>query len=201
MERNVPQTVDPENPSRRQRIARRIQRLRHDVRRYRRLSIGFGAAFILATTVAAALALQADEPEAVYLGTGVAGVEGVESEGEIVDVPADVELPEPPPIVEEETGETLGEGSASYYHDSLEGRSTASGEAYRGAGLTAAHRTLPFGSRVRVTNVANDRAVVVRINDRGPFAHGRVIDLSRSAASQVGLLSRGHGRVRLELIR
>lgn len=98
------------------------------------------------------------------------------------------------------TGVAGIEGSASYYHDALEGRPTASGEPYRASELTAAHRTLPFGSRVRVTHLANGRSVVVRINDRGPFVRRRVLDLSRAAARRLGMLEEGHTRVRLELL-
>ncbi|WP_082925569.1 septal ring lytic transglycosylase RlpA family protein [Erythrobacter neustonensis] len=94
----------------------------------------------------------------------------------------------------------VGRGSASYYAAHFNGRRTASGERFDNADLTAAHRTLPFGSRVRVTNVANGRSVVVRINDRGPFTRGRMIDVSRAAADQLGLVARGHGDVELALI-
>jgi rare lipoprotein A len=94
----------------------------------------------------------------------------------------------------------LGEGMASYYGSELAGHRTASGERFDPRGLTAAHRTLPFGSKVRVTNPANGRSVVVRINDRGPFARGRLIDLSRSAAERIGLVSRGQGEVQLALL-
>ena len=76
---------------------------------------------------------------------------------------------------------------------------TASGEPNSG-GLTAAHRTLPFGTKVRVTNLKNDRSVVVRINDRGPFAGGRVIDLSREAASKLGYIRAGVAKVRVTVI-
>lgn len=94
----------------------------------------------------------------------------------------------------------LGEGSASYYSDLLEGRPTASGQPYRGSELTAAHRTLPFGSRVRVTNLANGNSVVVRVNDRGPFARRHVVDVSRAAAGRLGILAEGHAQVSLELV-
>ncbi len=67
--------------------------------------------------------------------------------------------------------------------------------------MTAAHRTLPFGTRVRVTNPRNGRSVVVRVNDRGPFIRGRSIDLSRAAAEKIGMISRGHARVKLEIVR
>lgn len=91
-------------------------------------------------------------------------------------------------------------GSASYYASRFEGRRTASGEPYRAGALTAAHRSLPFGSLVRVTNPMTGKSVTVRINDRGPFAHGRVIDLSRAAAEELGLIARGHAPVELELL-
>lgn len=94
----------------------------------------------------------------------------------------------------------LGEGMASYYGSELAGQRTASGERFDPQELTAAHRTLPFGSKVRVTNPANGRSVVVRINDRGPFTRGRLIDLSRSAAKRIGLVARGHGEVQLALL-
>ena len=94
----------------------------------------------------------------------------------------------------------IGSGTASYYADRFNGQRTASGERFSNADFTAAHRTLPFGSRVRVTNPSNGASVVVRINDRGPFTRGRTIDLSRAAAQQVGIVRAGHGEVALELI-
>lgn len=97
-------------------------------------------------------------------------------------------------------GSSLGSGIASYYADRFHGLRTASGERFDQRALTAAHRTLPFGTRVRVTNPANGQSVVVRINDRGPFARGRTIDLSRAAAEEVGIVRAGHGRVELALL-
>lgn len=91
------------------------------------------------------------------------------------------------------------QGTASWYGFELHGRPTASGEPFDANGLTAAHPTLPFGTEVRVTNQANGKSVVVRINDRGPFAGERIIDLSRQAALEIGMLRSGVGRVRLEL--
>jgi len=90
------------------------------------------------------------------------------------------------------------EGRASWYGSRHHGRRTASGERFDQHALTAAHRSLPFGSRVKVTNLANQRNVVVRINDRGPHAHGRIIDLSRAAAERLGMLRSGTARVRVE---
>ena len=97
-------------------------------------------------------------------------------------------------------GRSITGGVASYYGNELAGHRTASGERFNPGLLTAAHRTLPLGSKVRVTNPANGKSVVVRINDRGPFHGGRVIDLSKSAASQIGLVARGSGRVELALL-
>ncbi len=97
-------------------------------------------------------------------------------------------------------GKAIGSGVASYYGRKFNGRRTASGERFDMNQLTAAHRTLPFGSLVRVTNAANGKSVVVRINDRGPFHGNRVIDLSRSAATEIGLIARGSGKVDLSLL-
>jgi rare lipoprotein A len=203
-------TIEERRRRRRERIALRIVRLRHDVRRYRRLTAGLGAAAVLSLLLAG-FVVGADDGTEVDLGRGVAGVKAVAPYGqeappgaEVVELPADLA---PPPLPRDEAvvGEplvrkVLGEGAASYYHDALEGRPTASGQRYHGEALTAAHRSLPFGSLVRVTNLANGLSVVVRVNDRGPFARHRVIDLSRAAAQRIGLLARGHGRVRLELV-
>ena len=92
------------------------------------------------------------------------------------------------------------EGVASYYADEFNGRKTANGELYDMNDLTAAHRTLPFGTKVKVTNLDTGRSVVVRINDRGPFKDDRVIDLSLGAAKQLGLIAMGTGRVILQIL-
>ncbi|WP_379921051.1 septal ring lytic transglycosylase RlpA family protein [Erythrobacter sp. R86502] len=94
----------------------------------------------------------------------------------------------------------LGRGSASYYAARFNGRRTASGERFDNSAMTAAHRTLPFGTRLRVTNPANGRSVVVRVNDRGPFTRGRLIDVSRAAADELGMVARGHADVELAVI-
>ena len=91
-------------------------------------------------------------------------------------------------------------GIASYYAGAHQGRRTASGERFDMAEMTAAHRTLPFGTRVRVTNLANGRRTVVRINDRGPFRKKRIIDVSYAAARELGMVGRGTARVRLEVV-
>ncbi|MFM6515019.1 MAG: septal ring lytic transglycosylase RlpA family protein, partial [Microcystis panniformis] len=91
-------------------------------------------------------------------------------------------------------------GMASWYGSGFHGRRTASGETFNSGGLTAAHRYLPFGTKVRVTNLHNGRSVVVRINDRGPFSGGRVIDLSRGAAAIIGVFQSGVAPVVLEVL-
>jgi rare lipoprotein A len=91
-------------------------------------------------------------------------------------------------------------GLASYYGVKFHGRPTASGERYDMYDLTAAHPVLEFGSRVEVTNLKNGRKVRVRINDRGPFKRGRIIDLSYAAAKRIGMLARGVVRVRVRRV-
>ena len=91
-------------------------------------------------------------------------------------------------------------GQASWYGDPFHGLPTANGETYDMYAMTAAHPSLPFGSAVRVTNVATGRSVVVRINDRGPFLRDRIVDLSYAAAKQIRLVWPGSGEVRLDLI-
>lgn len=90
--------------------------------------------------------------------------------------------------------------SASWYGPGFYGRRTANGEVFTGNDMTAAHRSLPFGTRVRVTNQNSGRSVVVRINDRGPFVGGRSIDLSRAAAERLGVVSSGVAPVSLQVL-
>jgi rare lipoprotein A len=103
-------------------------------------------------------------------------------------------------------GETQGnyslseEGVASYYADEFNGRKTSNGEIYDMHDMTAAHRTLPFNSKVEVTNLANGKIVTVRINDRGPFKDNRVIDLSLAAAKEIDMIGPGTARVRLKVV-
>ena len=95
---------------------------------------------------------------------------------------------------------TAQDGKAVYYSSALQGRKTASGEPYDESKLTAAHRTLPFGTIVRVTNLANRKSVVVKINDRGPFGKkDRIIDLSLAAAEAIGMVKAGVAAVVLEV--
>jgi rare lipoprotein A len=92
-------------------------------------------------------------------------------------------------------------GTASWYGEDFEGKTTASGEDYEMYDMTAAHPTLPLGSYVKVTNLRNGRAVVVKVNDRGPIVVGRIIDLSYGAAQALQFQSRGLQKVRLDLVK
>ena len=92
-------------------------------------------------------------------------------------------------------------GMASFYSTKFNGRRTASGEKFNSSALTAAHLSLPFGSLVKVTNMRNGKTVVVRINDRGPHVKGRIIDLSKAAATKIGIGRAGTARVRLEVLK
>lgn len=92
-------------------------------------------------------------------------------------------------------------GPASWYGPGFHGRKTANGERFNMNELTAAHRSLPFGTKVRVTNQKNGKSVVVRINDRGPYAGGRVIDLSRSAAQALSMVGSGVAPVKMQVLR
>jgi rare lipoprotein A (peptidoglycan hydrolase) len=98
------------------------------------------------------------------------------------------------------TGRYAGAGMASWYGPGFHGRTCADGSRYNMYAMTAAHKTLPFGTRVRVTNQANGKTCIVRITDRGPYAHGRVIDLSKAAAQSIGAVATGVARVSLEII-
>ena len=92
------------------------------------------------------------------------------------------------------------EGVASYYAHDFHGKQTSNGETFDMNALTAAHRTFPFGTKVRVTNLENNKIVIVRVNDRGPFKEGRIIDLSMAAAKEIDLVRSGTARIRLEVI-
>ncbi|GAB7551021.1 hypothetical protein NRB_05170 [Novosphingobium sp. 11B] len=121
----------------------------------------------------------------------VAGVNAVAA----AEVPAVLTAPEDDIQVTPIAG-----GIASFYGRHLKGARTASGERYAPDGLTAAHRTLPFGTQVQVTNPANGEMVVVTINDRGPFHGNRVIDLSDAAADELGITRMGSGKVELAVL-
>lgn len=112
--------------------------------------------------------------------------------------PAPAPAPPAPPPVAAPAASFSQSGVASWYGASHNGRRTASGETYDMNDMTAAHRSLPFGSVVRVTREDDGRSVTVRINDRGPYARGRIIDLSAKAARDLGMTERGVARVKIE---
>lgn len=109
------------------------------------------------------------------------------------------QLPKPPQKIASSVRARLS-GMASWYGPGFHGNRTASGEVYNQHALTAAHRSLPFGTRVRVTNTRTGRSVVVRITDRGPFIRGRVLDLSAAAARMLGVVQAGVAPVQLEVL-
>jgi rare lipoprotein A len=146
-------------------------------------AFGAAAALVAALGLAGDASGRAPQGETPFFGRAAS---------QEVFVPADHEAPT--------AQRAIRGGEASYYHDSLAGNPTASDTPYRPGALTAAHQTLPLGTKVRVTDAASGRSVVVEVNDRGPFAKNRVIDLSRAAARQIGLIQRGHGEVELEVV-
>jgi rare lipoprotein A len=129
-----------------------------------------------AIVIGAALVIAGCAPAPVYLGGPPAGIE---------------DAGRPPAVGQAGSATATLSGLASYYGKEFHGRKTASGEPFNMNALTAAHRTLPFNTTVRVTNAKNGKSVTVRINDRGPFVAGRIIDLSYAAAKAIGLLSVG----------
>ncbi|MDC0833640.1 Rare lipoprotein A precursor [Geitlerinema sp. FC II] len=122
------------------------------------------------------------------------------SDGQQAYVLPPATLPKPDPTPEEVIVYSE-QGMASWYGPGFEGNLTANGEIFNSSAITAAHPELPFGTQVRVTNLDNGRSLVVRVNDRGPYAYGRVIDLSAGAAERLGLIASGVAPVRLEVVR
>lgn len=140
----------------------------------------------------------------VSVNGSVPGELSVQLEQEIAPLPQTVTVPE---AVEEKTlpqpearSSILAEGMASYYGAELAGNRTASGERFNPGALTAAHRTLPLGTMLRVTNKANGKSVIVRVNDRGPFAKGRILDVSRAAAERISMVRSGTARISIARI-
>jgi len=132
------------------------------------------------------------------VNTGLAGDSVVDTPPELPIVPV-AKLK--PPVKPLPTVVQVSTGEASWYGPGFFGNRTANGEVFRPGTMTAAHRSLPFGTKVRVTNLWNDRSAVVTINDRGPFIAHRVIDLAHGAAHKLGLISNGIAQVRLEVLR
>jgi rare lipoprotein A len=133
-----------------------------------------------------------DKPQTHTLPREIPPVATVPSFPETGDASPIAKIPVPSQPTMMETG------LASWYGSRHHGKRTASGEVFNQEKFTAAHRTLPWGSRVKVTNLANGKSVEVRINDRGPFAQGRIIDVSRAAARVLGIVAQGITTVRIE---
>jgi len=136
--------------------------------------------------------LSTDEPSTHAVPPEIPPIAKVPSPPQIEPAPPIASIPTPAEPTMMETG------LASWYGPKFHGRRTASGEVFNQEKFTAAHRTLPWGSRVRVTNLDNGKSVDVRINDRGPFGKGRIIDLSRAAARALDIVIRGITTVRIE---
>ena len=180
-------------------VRRRVVSLKRRLRESRKRTRVASGVAVLATIAALVLAFQPEPaPQPVSLGSGRAGVFTVSDRGERPDRPTKPDTTRADASTE---GGPTEEGAARYSGEEFEGRPTASGEPFAQAALTAAHRTLPIGTRVRVTNVSTQESVVVRVNDRGPFAKRRVIDLSKAAAREIGMLESGTAHVQLELLR
>lgn len=140
---------------------------------------------------------------------GTESTEGPENSGEISRAGHGAEARVDPGLTSEQLAERYGrarvlslqQGSASYYSDAFAGRKTASGASYEPQGFTAAHRTLPFGSVLRVTRSDGGQSVYVRVTDRGPYGpRGRILDLSRAAAERLGMLRAGVVKIKLEVV-
>jgi len=173
------------------RLRERNRRLRARLGEYRKVTIASVGLAIALLILFGWAVFFGQERDPVLLGQGQAGIVATDSIRIADSLEADAGV---------DTGEPLGAGRASYYGEELAGQPTASGEQFDPGALTAAHRTLPFGSLVRVTNVRNGRSVIVRVNDRGPFSGERVIDLSHAAAKNLGMVGAGTAGVRLELL-
>lgn len=205
--------------NRRNRLKRRHARLRRVAKKFQarlnrtqRIAVFSAAgAVMMAAFLLGFVVFEGDA--AVPLGVGTAGLRTPDTTLVAGGLPDSVRrrmVPEPsqapPPALEQEPSQTNGEGKkigsgvGSYYGAEFSGRRTASGEAFNPNALTAAHRTLPFGTRLRVTNVRNGQSVVVRVNDRGPFSGDRVIDLSHAAAGRIGMLSSGTAQVSIAML-
>ena len=180
------------------RLKRRNRRLGEKLHSYRLWLGGLGAVALVLAFTLGFFAVEETQPDPVLIGKGKAGVNGFDTTQVAQQTPQE---PAEREASADAPGQDIGSGEASYYGDELAGRPTASGETFNPGGLTAAHRTLPMGSRVRVTNVNNGKSVVVRVNDRGPFAKRRVIDLSEGAARRIGMLGAGTAMVRMELVK
>jgi rare lipoprotein A len=172
-----------------------------------RALLGIFTTSLIAATLAACSEsgpLPIEKPASVEPARHIANLTNKGSRLDIKPVAVVAEDPEPAvtsePAVETKAAtdqrKTL-HGLASYY---WQGTKTASGERFNERDMTAAHRTLPFGTRVRVTSLETGRSITVRINDRGPYVNGRIVDISRAAAESIGMIDRGVTKVKLDVV-
>jgi len=164
------------------------------------MQLGGSAKYVLAL---AALGLISSTPGLALLPPEAAPVDAAAIAQPSID-PVETTVAAEPAVEEAEADpalEHVGDGMASYYGHELAGNRTASGERFNPKAMTAAHRTLPLGTKLKVTNKKNGKSVIVRVNDRGPFVKKRLIDLSLGAAQKISMVAAGHAAVRLELLR
>ena len=169
------------------------------------MRITISAAFTVAMTSVGISQLSAQPspaaPDTVPFDDSFAAFQTLPGQDDVAPGAVDIRTITPPVEVKRKPAvSSLGNGVASYYGRRFHGRLTANGERFNMNAMTAAHKTLPFGTKVRVTNPRNGKSVTVRINDRGPFIKGRTIDLSRGAAQRIGMIASGHARVKMELV-
>lgn len=193
--------MSPVDPSRARLLLRRLRRQAARTRRPLALAAALG--IVLAAALGAS-ALERSGPDTVLLDQGLVTLSaaGVVVERISSQPLAPDEVDPEPEVIDPASlpGRPIPGGKASFYGEEFAGSRTASGERFDPNALTAAHPSLPMGSKVRVTNLRNGRSVVVRINDRGPFHGDRVIDVSRRAAQELGFHRRGVTQVRLEVL-
>jgi rare lipoprotein A len=150
-------------------------------------------ALVVASFGGAAYAQAPAAPAANPAPTGMAPIVKAEPAPALAPVAA-------PASAAKTSGDHQLEGKAAYYSNRFNGRKTASGQRFNNAAMTTAHNTLPFGTRVKVTNTKNNKSVVVRVNDRGPSTPGRVFDLTRAAAKKLGYVRAGLADVKAEVV-
>jgi rare lipoprotein A len=170
------------------------------IRRLRRNGVHRFAAIALIAFMSSGQSFAAEPADVPTAESSVAdGIGKIALSDRILEIQSSIGDMEDPVL--RDTYETIGQGEASYYGHELAGNRTANGERFNPSALTAAHRSLPMGTRLRVTNMSNGRSVIVRINDRGPFVRSRIIDVSLEAARQIRMVGSGKAQVKLEILR
>lgn len=162
-------------------------------------SLALAATILPGVVTAEGCASSRPAKEAAHLRRGKQGRGGVRGDAAVLDVAA-VRAQEAVASGDVELTDAVDEGMVSFYHDSLAGNPTANGERYRLGGATCAHKSLPFGTIVVIEDTDTGKVATCRVNDRGPFVKGRVLDVSRRVARELGIVERGVIRARLRLI-